>query len=423
MASGASTIRAIGEMQLAALRLGFSSGGAMSGIGGLYSPSGVSSTGASALFSQAVENRKSFNNTELALRQKADALVNAVSSFKSAPTFAESSDPDAVAATTLANAGTGTYNVEVDALAQSRRIAGNALAAGDAAAISTTGGYGQLEITAGGKTEYVTYRFRGGETNEQALNTIASAVNAKKAGVTASVLKEGGTARLIFEGRTGAANSFTVKDSTGNAAAVTGVNNPLNVTREAGDAEFSVNGASFVSDTNTPTLAASGLKLNLKETTTGAVKIDVKTNEVEVEKLEAAARGFVAQYNKTVGDLKKNSNVNAQQSAAMLEGTLRSGASALRNIGIDVSAGGTLKINESRFSGALENRAGAVAETFDGATRLSTRVRSETERALNQSLSTPSAGLPNINFSRLGGLMNSGDMLALNSSLLYKRYL
>ncbi len=368
--------------------------GSLKGTSGLSSLASINLQQAGQSYLDSISNQQSFNRTELSLRNAASKLNSANSSSAFNKNTAVSSNPLKVSATTLPNATAGTYEVEVSQLAKGQKIQGAGLDADAASQITTSGGFGQIEIDMNGKSELVTYQISGGETNQEAMAKMAEAINARNLGVTASVATTtvGGVtqARLNLEGTTGENNSFTVTTTVGNGADITGLSNAGNITQTAQNAKFTVNGASFESAANEYTMANAGIKLNLNNTTgSTAATIAVQTGG---DTLETDVRNFVDQYNETLEKLKYNSAGYSQASASNLQSISSMNANELRKAGIEVGAGGYLSINETNFQNALENNPAAVKSAFNGAGGFAAGVQSETERAINQSLSSPTAG-------------------------------
>ena len=341
-------------------------------------------------------DQRAVNRTQLALRNEAANLNASNPDSVFGDIQAVSSDPDMVSATAGAGSTSGTYDVTVDQLAQGQRIRGDVLAADAQANINTSGGYGQLEFTVSGSTELVTFQLQGGETSRQALNEIASQINARDIGVNATVQvdESANEARLVLEGPAGADNSFTVGDSFGNAAAVTGINSPANVTQTAQNARFQVNGVQYETPTNEPAIGATGLTLDLQQTTGGSpvqIPVQAGAGQNAVEEVN----GFVDQFNQTLETLRETGNPGALQSAFNLQTLARANAGELEDIGLTVGAGGELSVNQSQLDQSAAEDPGQIREAFNAGGYgfgFAQQVQNEAERAINASLAEPSAG-------------------------------
>jgi flagellar hook-associated protein 2 len=356
----------------------------------------VSSKTSSTATSTAVAKLQAFNRTELAINTAAKPLnaVNASSIFNTKS--AVSAKPEAVTATLGPAAAAGSYKVKVDQLAQGQKVQGAGVSASATSGIATgAGGYGPVKLDVNGKETLVSFKLTGTESNEQALEKIASAINGSGAAVTAKVTTDTtGTSKISLEGATGAANSFTVSDTVGNAAATAGVAvaNPAtdtNVAQKAQNAEFSVNGTSYQSDSNTATAGTTGVSFNLKQTTAQEVNVSVSGNSADVEK---SVRQYVTQYNETLGKLKTDSATYSKQSAATLQALTTKNTGALRDAGINVGSGGELKIDEAKFKQTLETAPDKVKAAFNTGGGLARLVETESNRAINQSLASSTLG-------------------------------
>src|SRR6476661_351512 len=116
------------------------------------------------------------------------------------------SDPSVFTASAVAGARLGglSASVEVERLAQAQ----TSVSQYDAALMSGTDpvGEGVLTISVGGGAGLdVTI-----DATNNNLNGLAKAINARNAGVTASVVTDANGARLVVKGRTGGANAFTL---------------------------------------------------------------------------------------------------------------------------------------------------------------------------------------------------------------------
>lgn len=401
---------------------------AMNGIGGSLKTPSLSSLLANTqqtnqTYLDTIEKRQTFNRTELSLRNAVSKLnvQNPESVFNQ--NTATSSNANAVTAAALPNAVAGIYQIETTQLAKGQQITGGLLNAAETNTITTANGYGQMEIAMNGKTQLVTYQLTGAETNSEALNIMANAINNRNTEITAQVaIDQGGNAKLVLEGPTGAENNFTITDTVGNGAAITAINNAANITQSAQNAQFKVNGIDFESATNEIELVNTGITLNLKQTTgTEPINITIQSSGVNLEK---DIRSFVAQYNETLGKLKTNPAGYARQNITNLQNITVRNASALNNIGITVGGGGELRINEQKFQEILTNRPNDINTAFNGISGFTTQIQAEAERAINQSIgATASNGFTNTVF---GGnfrySINTNQTIASNLGLFFNNY-
>lgn len=281
-------------------------------------------------------------------------------------------------------AAVGTYAVTVSQLAQAQVLRTNVAYA----ATTTTFNTGSIAINVGGgATTNITI-----DATNNTLGGIRDAINSANIGVTASVVNDGTTNRLIFSskttGLTAGAMSITVTDSGSggtqalsdlNSASLTSLALPL-------DAIFSVNGLSITRSGNSVTDAIEGVSLNLTKagtlTTPVATQITVTRNTSSVQN---AVADFVTAYNTAVKQLKSVSAYDATtKQAAVLTGDntvrgllnqmsnlaqsrvsgLSGGLSRLSDLGISVQKDGTLSTDSTKLSAALNDTTKDVAGLF-----------------------------------------------------------
>jgi flagellar hook-associated protein 2 len=315
--------------------------------------------------------------------QSAVQRLSAPGSF--APRAATSSIQNIVTATAASTAATGSYSIEVDALASANQLASAAYPGG----ASTVAGTGTLSITSGTNNFSVTI---GAPTNT--LQDVADAINSApgNTSVQASILNEAGGSHLVLTAsQTGAANAVQVAETDGGTGLSSFVYDPngtqnLTVLQPAGDAHIKVAGFDHYSPTNVVSDAVSGLTLNLQAAAVGT-KVSV-TVANDNSTLLANAQSFVAAYNNMVTQVQQLSSYDAStQTAGPLFGdavvrvTLSSigddvtsavsGLSgtytSLASIGITSQTDGTLALDQTKFNAALSAAPGSVAAVFSSA--------------------------------------------------------
>jgi flagellar hook-associated protein 2 len=225
------------------------------------------------------------NSRMAALKTAAEAFTPPNALTPTNPTWqsvkSSSSSPSVTAtATTGATVGNITFDVTTLAKAQ-------VTTAGVAASGPVTTGSG-LDLTIGGTTKHVDV------TTDDAEN-VAKAVNAAKAGVTASVITtQTGTKVLQFSAdKTGTANTFTV----------TGLSSPTTDMTAAADAKLTVGnpaagGYVVTSSTNTFTNLMNNVTLNVSKLETGVTVTVASDPDAIADKMQAlvdAANGALSQ--------------------------------------------------------------------------------------------------------------------------------
>ncbi|MCA8925544.1 MAG: flagellar filament capping protein FliD [Planctomycetes bacterium] len=317
------------------------------------------------------------------LRTKATALKDLAAALVDPSVFAarkvSSSDETKLGLTVGDSAAPGSHDLIVSQRAAATRLASLGHADADA---SGALGSGTLSITVGSTVTDVTVA-----AGEDSLSAVRDAINAADAGVTASVVNDGsGTPyRLVITGtQSGLANAVSV-----DASGLSGGSQPLSLSTitTAQNAEFTLDGIFMQRPSNTVTDAIEGVTLELRDTTTAPLTIDVS---LDAEASSARVKELVDGYNALVELINENS-VPGEDGApgGPLIGdfaasvALRSMRSAvafasgsgiavnLSSIGIATERDGSLKLDETKLSAAIESDSGAVASLVaDAATRL-----------------------------------------------------
>jgi flagellar hook-associated protein 2 len=209
------------------------------------------------------------------------------------------------------------------------------------------------------------------------LTDLENAINSSGAGVTASIVTDASGSRLALVSNTsGSAGGFSVSSSGGSFGFTAGA--------QGLNASLSVNGISISSASNTVTGAIPGVTLNLAGT--GSVSVDVAPN---ASAASTAINQFVTDYNTLIGQL----NTEFSDTAGTGQGSLAqdpvvqtlqsdllgsldftsttgTGSSAsvmsLAAMGITVNTDGTLAVNSSTLTSALQNNFSQVQNFFQG---------------------------------------------------------
>ncbi|WP_066588819.1 flagellar filament capping protein FliD [Sphingomonas pruni] len=261
-------------------------------------------------------------------------------------------------------------------------------------------GSGQLTLTLGSATysadgSQMTGFTAGAGTpvtidlTNSSLDGIAAAINAKKAGVTASVVTDvDGKAYLSLKGTTGQAQAFTLAattDPTGNLAQFNvGVGaTGTKMSSVAQNAKLTVDGVSVERASNTVTDLITGVKLQLTGTSPVAVSL---TASSPTDALKQAITDFVDSYNEVLntintqidpqnGPLKNDTAARAMLNSlrTLTTRTLLSGAAAgtpttLGEIGIKTNRDGTLSVDDASVTNALNNYPASVEAMFSFST-------------------------------------------------------
>ena len=230
--------------------------------------------------------------------------VNAIDTYKKRN--ASSSSASAVSVSVTADAAVGTFNLSVASLAKSQSLA----VRNQFSSVNEVVGTGTLTFTLG-TTSYTSNANTANDTyggfvakagaasktvtidsSNSTLSGVRDAINAADIGVSAAIVNDGTSFRLLISNNsTGAENSLQINvsdsgdsndtDQSGlsrlafNSSA--GTTNVYQTTA-ASDAAFTINGLSLTSTGNTVTDAVTGMTLTLKEITSSA-DISVTDNQ------------------------------------------------------------------------------------------------------------------------------------------------
>jgi flagellar hook-associated protein 2 len=277
-----------------------------------------------------------------------------------------SSNSSIVSASAASGASAGDYVVVVSDLA-----AADSWSSSTVASASTPLAAGSFTITpAGGSATTISTG-----TGTSTLTDVANTINSDDLGVTASVVTDANGARLVIVSNTsGSAADFTVAAGSGGLT--------FNEFAPGANASLTVNGLSIVSASNTVTGAVPGLTLNLLSASPGTqVSLSVAP---DVSQVSTAINQFVSDYNTLIGDLNtqytdtgsgegplgSDSTVRTLQTdllgALGYTSTINGTTSSLATLGISVGNDGTLTVDSSTLTSALQNNFSGVQNFFQG---------------------------------------------------------
>lgn len=303
-------------------------------------------------------------------------------------------DTSIVSASASASAVPGSYNIAVSQLAMNNIVRSNV----NYASADTFKG-GTLAIQIGSGTP-ISVTIADGST----LDSISSAINGANAGVSASVVNDGTTNRLLLQSNTtGSAGAITIavtQNGTGGTPVSPGVVQNLTDFNSVGgnlasvqaatDASFTVNGLAITRSSNTVSDVIGGVTLNLSKA--GTIASPLTTN-LTVSRNTASISGvigaFVSAYNTAAKQLQSASAYNAATKQAsiltgdstvrnvqsklssLLQTSLSGIAGGVRNltdIGITVQKDGTLATDSTKLQAALNDPTKDVASLFSSTT-------------------------------------------------------
>jgi flagellar hook-associated protein 2 len=303
-----------------------------------------------------------------------------------------SSNSSVVTATVDRTAGTGSYGVQVLALAQAHQLASTAFSAGSNATVGT----GTLTIAQGSSSFKVTI-----DSTNNTLSGIAAAINSApgNTGVQATILTEQGGAHLVLTAsQTGAASAITVTTADAGLAQLNYNATTKNLTQlqAAQDSHIQIAMFDHYSATNSVSDAVTGVTFNLQSAvpgTTATVSVTPDTSGTA-----SLVSSFVSAYNqlhsvisgldsydpttKTAGAMLGSAtlaNIESQLRVD-LSNTVSTAAgkyNSLASIGVTKQADGTLTLDTTKLNGAMAQSPDAVAQIFSSGNGIATRLNKD----------------------------------------------
>ncbi|TSE18159.1 Flagellar hook-associated protein 2 [Tepidimonas alkaliphilus] len=293
------------------------------------------------------------------------------------------SSSQAVAGSAAFTATPASYNVQVQQLARGQ-VAQSAVISGGPI------GSGTLTIEMGAWQSGPTFQSAGSPITvtvnaTDTLSDIANKINQATTSVRAVVLNDGGGQRLVIRSTgTGENQGFRIQvsDNDGNDTDNLGLSRlaydpenstaGLTLTQSAQNTVALIDGVSVTSSDRTIANAIPGVTLTVSEVTSQPVTVEVKQDQDSVKK---ALQAFVDAYNKlnsTLSDALKYDAKSGQAGPLQGDSAVVALQSALRrmiftdnpanptmrtwsDIGVEMQRDGSLKINESKLSAALNN--------------------------------------------------------------------
>jgi flagellar hook-associated protein 2 len=344
-----------------------------------------------------------FGQLSSSLSGLGDALARLDSTDAFRATSASVSDPTVLGATAATGAAKGSYNIEVQSLAQAQKLSSDTFASS-----TTTVGTGTLSIQLGtwdGTAGSFTANSAKATLNltiDSSNNTLAGirdAINGANAGVRASIINDGSGARLALSSVDGGtANSIKVTTVDGDGtptdtnglsklaydpAAAAGAGRNLAQNVAAKDALLYIDGVKVVKSSNTISDAIDGVTLNLAKTNTG--QTTTVTVAPDAAAMKATINSFVTAYNSfnsTVKSLTYYDATNKTSGALQGDATARGLVSQVRSlitgnvsglggtlkllpqIGLSLQTDGSLALDGTKFQAAVDAHAGDLAALF-----------------------------------------------------------
>ncbi len=317
-------------------------------------------------FNSRLDVFKNLDSLFAALQTKAEAIDTAAEI--DSPGISQSSDLY-FSATGTTTAGLGSYQVEVIALAQVQKD----VSAGYADKTTSTFGTGTMTLTVDGTPTGITI-----DGTNNSLEGIAEAINTADLGVTATIINDGTASpyRLVLSGDS-AATTFSL-----DASALTGgtdANPTMSNTQAAQQAHIQVDNIDIYSNNNTISDAIPGVTLDLLKAdaavaTTLAVSVDQDATKGKIQE-------FVDAYNAIVNYIADQKDADWGNDAAFrsakrglqslvtasiagLSGTY----SSLAELGFETQTDGTILLDSTTLSNAMETDYDGLVAVFAGET-------------------------------------------------------
>lgn len=296
---------------------------------------------------------------------------------------ATSSDQEFFSASATNVAAPGSYDVQIEAIASAHQISSSGVAGGSNVAVGT----GTLTLQVGTKSFSVTL-----DAPNNTLAHIRDAINNATENdnvVSATIVNASDGAHLVLTtSASGAANAINVTQAGGDGGLARFETGPVLTTnyrqlREARDAEVWIAGYQHFSATNSISNVIDGVTINLLKAEPGEVKTLTLANDTSAT--VGRVKSFVEQFNalaKQMGSLrsyepatKKAGPLLGDSMLRTIESELRgklanpvSGASAayqtLASVGITTEKDGTLKLDSTKLTKAMEADFEGVAKLF-----------------------------------------------------------
>ncbi|UVO19823.1 flagellar filament capping protein FliD [Stutzerimonas stutzeri] len=361
------------------------------------------------------------------------ALKGAISDFQTAlaalnkpelfqARSATSSKSDLVGVTATTTAGAGSYQLEVQSLASSSKVALAAIPNTAEAPARFTSGTFEVSLGVPGippapnTTESISVTI---DENNNTLAGVRDAINTagKDMGVSATIVTDEYGSRLVLSSsKTGAGRDITVTatgvDEPGliglsalNFTGTSGTGKDARVLTSAQSAELYVDGLKVISETNKVDGAIEGITLDLKAKTVANEPLTIAVAEDKAG-VKKQIQSFVDSYNKLIGVINAQTKVTSvgegkapvtgalvgDATARTLLNTIRNelvnvqGDGALRaltDIGITTQKDGTLAIDSAKLDNAMASNFGELSGLFTGdkglASRLDAKLKPYTE--------------------------------------------
>lgn len=340
-----------------------------------------------------IQGRQSTLNSELSAFGTINSDVSSINDSLTAFTnltqtySASSSNTGVVSVSTQNGAAPGSYSVNVSNLASAQSVASSSYSSPTSTVGTGTltfqfGSYasGSFAANSGSSPVQVTI-----DSSNNTLQGVASAINQANFGVSATVVNDGAGYRLALTSKTGTDNQLNITSSDPSLSGLTydGSGTGMTQTATAANAQLTINGIAVTSQSNTISDAVQGVSFTLGATGSSTVSVAPDVNGVT-----NAVQAFVKAYNSYAQDVNKYASYDSKTKQAGIllgDATLRGLSSQLQNgvvqqisgapanlstlmdLGITANADGTLSLDTSKLTAAVNSDYSGVLTTLQGA--------------------------------------------------------
>lgn len=323
------------------------------------------------------------------LQSALSAFRDASSSLSQATTWgattASSSDAS-LKVTTTDSAVAGSYAISVQSLATSQSVVSGSYSSADALVGAGTlhveiGSFGQAGFAPQPNLAAMNIDISATDT----LTTVRNKINAAGAGVSAVIVNEATGSRIVISSTNPGSQSAFRLSGDGGAAALAfdpdATGNPMTQTQAPADGQVTINGLQVATSSNNLNDVIQGLNIGLTQPTTGTAQITVSRDNDTIKK---SVSSFVDAYNslakllstqtkyddatKTAGKLQGDSTAVSLQrqlrNAITGSSTASSVYGSLNAVGVSLQSDGTLKIDDTKLTSALNANPLEVKKLF-----------------------------------------------------------
>lgn len=335
-------------------------------------------------YNSRIDALKQLNTALATLTSSGQALTNReLGTGRSTTT----SDATIITSTATNEANLGGYDLNIARLATNLSQASRSFSSTSAAILVNGETNATFELRKGGASEGVSISI---DSSNNTLAGLRDAINAKNAGITASIVdvKGDGTGQqLVLSSKESGATGRVELVETSTTGTLTDLNirslNPPDSDFTKLDASLTINGLAITRSTNSISDAITGVTLNLKKTGTATIGVTQSTD------IENKLRGFINAYNAIqdfVGTQYKKDAKNRPTGILAGDSTLRNVQQQLRDtvgiisednggtfkslteLGITKGDDGKLTLDSSAFNEKLKNNPDDVKALLFGKT-------------------------------------------------------